>query len=213
MDAAHEAHVEAEQDDALDAELDRQVKRMESTIATPADLPRPGKQELIDAWPTHDAMDVGEALGRAAVLGDLEPSESGHPVECSPPSPVARIERVRPGDYLEGVIDGEDAEGRVPRLVEVDFFEAGPSADDDGGATSPVWEPFWGPATCFGGAGVSSVALMRVRARWRVLRAVGPAVPCMLAWVIVSPKGRAPGAALASSFPSGPTIFDWASAW
>lgn len=155
-------------------------------------------------------VDVGKAPRRAFVLGNFYSGEARRAVIRRPPAPVASVKRMRPRRYLEGVVNDGDAEGRVPRDLEVDRFDAGSPGDDDDGAAAPVWEPE--RSAFFIGAGGLSFCLSLLRAACRLAR--GPRPPGPWSVVIVGSKGRALGAALPSSLTSnGLMILRMQSSW
>jgi hypothetical protein len=153
--------------------LEFEIAGMKSAVAAPADLAWPLEKEVVNVRTAADPLHGRPFFRRAAVLGDLEAVEILGAVIGTPPGGVARIERVRPRDYLAGVVDGDDPDAalfpRTPDDGEVDELDAWPSGDDDADFASPVWEP--ARASGFGAGGFSGWRA-RLRAAWRTPAAV-----------------------------------------
>ena len=94
--------VEAAKRDAASPELDRKIDRLKTAVPSPADFAGLAKKESIVPGDTEDLVDAPRWLrARAAVLADLQSSESPASSPLPPELEVSAVEGVTPRDRLE----------------------------------------------------------------------------------------------------------------
>lgn len=164
MHAALQVHVEPDEHDLGRAELADEVERLKAAVPRPAENARRVEQKLVSAVDAFHFSDVGEFLALQASLRDFQAFELVRPFPVdAPPGGIDGVKDRGPGREFVGVVDAADFDALLPRTTEVESFDAGAAADDDGNAAAPVWPPA-GFAKGRGSAGAASLAAAEVRA-------------------------------------------------